>query len=203
MNIIIMGMPGAGMGTQAKEIADAYQIPYISTGEIFRSFAETGSPIGIEVKNFMDMGHLVPDRLVNKILWDRMGEANTTKGFILEGYPRTCQQAAALEAYLESKRLALDAVVYLAVGKEVLRKRLERKLGSPILSLAVHRKTGCSPALSDDLSELIEKRLQESELEIEALASFYQEVGIVSMVNGDQEPKVVFANIQEVLQFHS
>jgi len=93
------------MGTQAREISVTYQIPYISTGEIFRSFAEMGSPIGLEVKTFMDMGKLVPDRLVNKLLWDRMGEDDMKEGFILDGYPRTRQQAEALEAYLESKRL--------------------------------------------------------------------------------------------------
>ena len=188
MNIIIMGMPGAGMGTQAREIAVTYQIPYISTGEIFRSFAEMGSPIGLEVKTFMDMGKLVPDRLVNKLLWDRMGEDDMKEGFILDGYPRTRQQAEALEAYLESKRLSLDVVLYLAVGKEVLRKRLEKRIDSP---------------WSEDKSEVIERRLQVSELEMEALTGFYQEAGIVSMVNGEQEPDIVFEKIQEVLQFHS
>lgn len=188
MNIIIMGMPGAGMGTQAREIAVAYQIPYISTGEIFRSFAEIGSPIGLEVKTFMDMGNLVPDRLVNKLLWDRMGDDDIKAGFILEGYPRTRQQAEALEAYLESKRLSLDAVLYLAVGKEVLRKRLEK---------------GIDSLWQEDKSEVIERRLQVSELEMEAIASFYQETGIVSRVNGEQEPDIVFEKIQEVLQFHS
>ncbi|CZR07210.1 adenylate kinase family protein [Trichococcus ilyis] len=188
MNIIIIGMPGAGLGTQAREIAAAYHIPYISTGEIFRSYAEIGSPIGLEVKTFMDMGKLVPDRLVNKLLWDRMGDDDIKAGFILEGYPRTRQQAEALDAYLESKRLSLDAVLYLAVGKEVLRKRLEQRSDSPRL---------------EDKSEVIERRLQVSAVEMEALMSFYQEAGIVSMVNGEQEPDIVFGKIQEVLQFHS
>ena len=110
------------------------------------------------------------------------------EGFILDGYPRTRQQAEALEAYLESKRLSLDVVLYLAVGKEVLRKRLEKRINSP---------------WSEDKSEVIERRLQVSELEMEALTGFYQEAGIVSMVNGEQKPDIVFEKIQEVLQFHS
>lgn len=185
-----MGMPGSGKGTQAERIAATYQIPHISTGAIFRSLAENKSPIGLEAKTYMDKGKLVPDGLVNKILWDRLGEPDTVKGFVLDGYPRTLPQAEALEAYLQSKGLSLDVALYLAVGKDVLRKRLEQRLTSPIPRV-------------DDQSEVVERRLRVSEAEVDALLHFYQGLGVVSIVDGEKEPDIVFAKIQEALQFHS
>ncbi|MDE1549673.1 nucleoside monophosphate kinase [Jeotgalibaca caeni] len=128
-----MGMPGAGKGTQADRIATSYQIPHISTGDILCSFVQNKNPIGLETKTFMEKGELVPDNLMNELLWDRLGEEDTKNGFVLDGYPRTVQQAEAVEAYLHSQGMQLDAVLYLAVGKGVVRRRLAKRLQSPFL----------------------------------------------------------------------
>lgn len=199
MNIIIMGMPGAGKGTQADRIATSYQIPHISTGGILRSFAQNKSPIGLEAKTFMEKGELVPDNLMKKLLWDRLGEEDTKKGFILDGYPRTVQQAEALEAYLHSRGVQLDAVLYLAVGKGVLRRRLAKRLLSP----DTNKEWGIFSPRMDDQSEIVERRIQVSEAEMEELWHFYRKRGIVSIVDGDQEPSQVFRDIQEVLRLYS
>jgi len=198
-----MGMPGSGKGTQAERTAATYQIPHISTGDIFRSLAQSKSPIGLEAQTHMDKGNLVPDGLVNKILWDRLGEKDTVKGFVLDGYPRTLSQAEALEAYLQSKGVPLDAALYLAVGKQELRKRLEKRLHSPSVSSDFPERGESPSSRVDDQSEVVERRLQVSESEVEALLHFYQGLGIVSIVDGEKEPDIVFAKIQESLQFHS
>lgn len=198
-----MGMPGAGKGTQASRIAAAYQVPHISTGEIFRSLARMGGPLGLEAKRFMEKGELVPDSLINKLLWDRLGEEDTKRGFILDGYPRTVPQAEALEAYLHSRGLQLDAALYLAVGKETLRRRVAMRLHSPSLSPDANKEWGISLPRMDDQSAIVERRIQVSEEEMEALLHFYQKRGIISIVDGEKEPSEVFRDIQEALRFHS
>lgn len=203
MNIIVMGMPGAGKGTQADRIATSYQIPHISTGGILRSFAQNKSPIGLEAKTFMEKGELVPDNLMKKLLWDRLGEEDTKKGFILDGYPRTVQQAEALEAYLHSRGVQLDAVLYLAVGKGVVRRRLTKQFQSPILFPNAIQEWGGSLPRMDDQSEIVERRIQVSEAEIEELLHFYQKRGLVSIVDGDQESSKVFRDIQPFLRLVS
>lgn len=197
-----MGMPGSGKGTQANKIATAFQIPHISTGDIFRTLAQNKSPIGLEAQTFMEKGNLVPDILVNKLLWDRLGEEDAKKGFVLDGYPRTMQQAGALESYLRSRDMQLDAALYLAVGKKTLRRRLARRLHSPSLTPDASKEGGIPFPRMDDQSEIVEKRIQVSEAEMEALLHFYQKRGIASIVDGEKEPAEVFKDIQEALRFH-
>ena len=97
MNLILMGLPGAGKGTQAEQIVDAYQIPHISTGDMFRAAVENQTELGLKAKSFMDSGNLVPDEVTNGIVNERLAESDTERGFLLDGFPRTLNQAEALE----------------------------------------------------------------------------------------------------------
>lgn len=198
-----MGMPGAGKGTQADRIATSYQIPHISTGDILCTFVQNKNPIGLETKTFMEKGELVPDNLMNELLWARLGEEDTKNGFVLDGYPRTLQQAEAVEAYLHSQGMQLDAVLYLAVGKGVVRRRLAKRLQSPFLFPNATKDWGAFLPRIDDQSDIVERRIQVSEAEIEELLHFYQKRGLVSIVDGDQEPSEVFRDIQPFLRLVS
>ncbi|PKA22069.1 adenylate kinase, partial [Leptospira sp. mixed culture ATI2-C-A1] len=122
--LIFMGPPGAGKGTQADIIKEKYQIPQISTGDILRAAVKNGTPMGIEAKKYMDAGDLVPDAVVIGIIRDRLVEADCANGFILDGFPRTVEQAKALSEILKELRMELDSVVNLDVPDEELVKRL-------------------------------------------------------------------------------
>ena len=124
MNLILLGPPGCGKGTQAKMLIDAYHIPQISTGDILREAVKKGSPLGLEAKTHMDQGSLVPDSLVIKIIEERLREVDCKRGFILDGFPRTTAQAEALEATLSNLGLRLEHVFSIEVGDEELIKRL-------------------------------------------------------------------------------
>ena len=124
MNMILLGPPGCGKGTQAKMLIDAYHIPQISTGDILREAVKRGAPLGLEAKTHMDQGSLVPDSLVIKIIEERLREADCKRGFILDGFPRTTAQAEALEATLSNLGLRLEHVFSIEVGDEELIKRL-------------------------------------------------------------------------------
>ena len=110
MNLILMGLPGAGKGTQAEKIIDAYGIPHISTGDMFRAAMQNETALGLEAKSYMDKGALVPDEVTNGIVKERLAEPDTEKGFLLDGFPRTLDQAKALDAMLKDLNKKIDAV---------------------------------------------------------------------------------------------
>lgn len=110
MNLILMGLPGAGKGTQAEQIVDAYQIPHISTGDMFRAAVENQTELGLKAKSFMDSGNLVPDEVTNGIVNERLAESDTERGFLLDGFPRTLNQAEALEEITNNLNKPIDAV---------------------------------------------------------------------------------------------
>ena len=120
MNLILMGLPGAGKGTQAEKIIDAYHIPHISTGDMFRAAMQNETALGLEAKSYIDKGELVPDEVTNGIVKERLAEPDTEKGFLLDGFPRTLEQAEALDAMLKDLDKKIDAVIDIHVGEDVL-----------------------------------------------------------------------------------
>jgi adenylate kinase len=124
MNLILMGLPGAGKGTQAERIIAEYNIPHISTGDMFRAAMANETALGLEAKSYMDKGELVPDEVTNGIVKERLAESDTDKGFLLDGFPRTLDQAEALDQMLKDLGKEIDAVIEIHVPEEILVDRL-------------------------------------------------------------------------------
>ncbi len=127
MRIVLLGPPGAGKGTQAVQLAEKLGIPQISTGDLFRHNISTGTPLGLEAKKYLDAGDLVPATLTNALVDDRLNDEDTASGFILDGFPRSVEQAEALHDMLERRNLKLDAVVEFRVSEDELLKRLKER----------------------------------------------------------------------------
>ena len=125
MKIVLLGPPGAGKGTQAEKIAEKLEIPQISTGELFRRNIGNGTPLGLEAKRYLDAGDLVPSELTNQLVDDRLNDPDTANGFILDGYPRSVDQAKALHEMLERRGTDIDAVVEFRVSQDELLERLK------------------------------------------------------------------------------
>ncbi|NVS34461.1 adenylate kinase, partial [Listeria monocytogenes] len=124
MKLVLMGLPGAGKGTQAEQIVEKYNIPHISTGDMFRAAMKNNTELGRKAKSFMDNGDLVPDEVTNGIVRERLSEDDAKDGFLLDGFPRTVEQAQELENILSDLGTELDAVINIDVEKDVLMKRL-------------------------------------------------------------------------------
>lgn len=208
MHIILMGPPGAGKGTQAALLATQQAIPHISTGDIFRANLQQGTPLGLEAKKFMDAGKYVPDELTNAIVKDRLAQPDCQKGFILDGFPRTADQAAALELMLQDLGLKLDAVVNIQVPDELLVERAEGRRVCKACGATYHVKFNpsktegacdkCGGELyqrSDDNAEKVAVRLQEYHGKTAPVLAFYTEKGLVQAVDGNQSMEAVTAAI--------
>ena len=185
-----MGPPGAGKGTQARFVADHFGIPAISTGDIFRANVSQGTPLGVEAKRYMDAGEYVPDEVTNRMVRNRIDEADAAPGFLLDGYPRTLAQVTELDGMIEFTGHRLDAVVVLTVDSEELVQRL--------LQRAV------TDGRADDTEDVIRRR-QEVYLEQTApLIEVYRERGILVEVDGmgevDDVTARIFAALDEVPQ---
>ncbi|ORB71234.1 adenylate kinase [Mycobacterium scrofulaceum] len=127
MRVVLLGPPGAGKGTQAQKLSEKLGIPHISTGELFRSNIENGTKLGLEAKRYLDAGDLVPSELTNQLVDDRLSEADAANGFILDGFPRSTEQAKALHAMLERRGTDIDAVLEFRVSQEELLQRLKSR----------------------------------------------------------------------------
>jgi adenylate kinase len=213
MHIILMGPPGAGKGTQATLLASQQAIPHISTGDIFRANLQQGTPLGLEVKKYLDAGKYVPDELTNAIVKDRLAQPDCQKGFILDGFPRTTDQAGALEAMLQDLGLKLDGVVKIDVPDELLVERAEGRRVCKSCGATYHVKFNppkvegtcdkCGGELyqrSDDNAEKVAVRLQEYHGKTAPVLAFYMEKGLVKTVNGDQPMDAVTAAIVEAVK---
>ncbi|BCA80444.1 adenylate kinase [Desulfuromonas sp. AOP6] len=212
MKLILLGPPGAGKGTQAKMLAEYYQIPQISTGDILRTAVKDGTPMGVKAKGHMDAGSLVPDDVVVGIVRERLQQADCAKGFILDGFPRTVPQADALQNALADLGKNLDAVISLEVDLEALVERLTGRRTCRDCGKGFHVRfdppavagkcDACGGELvqrDDDREETIRKRLDVYRAQTEPLAAYYGDAGILHSVDGMQDIQVVKANILETL----
>jgi adenylate kinase len=213
-NLILLGPPGAGKGTQAERIAGHYQMPHISTGDIFRAAIKEGTPLGIEAKRFLDAGELVPDSIVIGIVAERLGQPDCQKGFLLDGFPRTIPQADALETNLSKDQRKVSCVINIAVDPEILVKRLSgrricRNCGTPYhVETKKEKVTGhcdvCNGELyqrDDDQEETIRRRLAVYRDQTEPLIDYYEKRNLLLTVDGslsiDQVWNEIVAGLEE------
>lgn len=201
MRLVLLGLPGAGKGTQAKRIAEKYHLTAISTGEMLREATKEKDTFGLRVQEYMNKGELVPDEWINSLVKSRLQEKDVENGFVLDGYPRTLQQAKMLEAYLQSQNQNLDAVFFLDVSQDTLRHRLAQRG-----NLRSKEKQGNSQIESkrekirlDDKPEVIENRLHINKELMESLIHFYKERNLLYVINGEGDFDNVFDNINEGL----
>ena len=201
MRLVLLGLPGAGKGTQAKRIAEEYHLTAISTGEMLREATKEKDTFGLRVQEYMNKGELVPDEWKNSLAKSRLQAKDVENGFVLDGYPRTLQQAKMLEAYLQSQNQNLDAVFFLDVSQDTLRHRLAQRG-----NLRSKEKQGNSQIESkrekirlDDKLEVIENRLHINKELMESLIHFYKERNLLYVINGEGDFDNVFDNINEGL----
>lgn len=183
MRIIIFGPPGAGKGTQANLISEEYNIPHLSTGEIFRSAIKNETPLGKEVKSILDSGDLVPDEKVVALVEEELKNEKYDGGYVLDGFPRTVPQAEAFDEILDKKGKSLDAFLQLEVPEEELINR--------ILSRGEGR--------SDDTPEKVKNRLDVYRKETQPVLNHYKKQGVVKEINGVGSIKEIFSRIKKKL----
>jgi len=212
MNLILLGPPGAGKGTQAKMLIDRFTIPQISTGDILRAAVKEGTPMGVKAKSYMDAGALVPDEVVVGIVRERLQKPDCSKGFILDGFPRTVPQADALKESLGDLGKDITSVVSLEVDTEALVARLTgrrtcRQCGRGYhVSFDPPTKDGVCDACGgelyqrdDDQESTIRNRLQVYHDQTAPLVAYYEQDGLVAAIDGMQEIDVVRADILAAL----
>lgn len=212
MKIVMLGAPGAGKGTQADKIAEKYNIPHISTGDIFRSNIKAGTELGKKAKSFIDQGLLVPDEVTIGMLLDRIHEADCENGYILDGFPRTIPQAESLTAALKENGEAIDFALDVEVPDANIVNRMAGrraclKCGATYhTEFAAPKKEGicdkCGSELvlrDDDKPETVQKRLEIYHDQTHPLIEYYEKKGVLHTVDGTQTMEDVFKNITDIL----
>ena len=212
MRAILMGPPGAGKGTQAVSLLGRYKIPHISTGDMFRAAIKAGTPLGLKAKEYMDAGGLVPDEVTIGIVAERLADPDCSKGFLLDGFPRTVSQANALDEILSKLNISLDGAINIEVEEEKLLERLTgrricRQCGATYHMVFNPPKAGlcdnCGGELyqrGDDTLETAKNRLEVYNQQTQPLIQFYQEKGLLREINGDQEIDKVLNDIVDALE---
>ena len=211
-NLILLGPPGAGKGTQASRIVAEYRIPHISTGDILRAAVANQSPLGLEAKRYMDAGELVPDRVVIGIVEERLQEPDTARGFLMDGFPRTIPQAEALDQALEKLDRAITKVLVILVDEEELVRRLTGRricrscqtpyhviFNPPKVEGVCDKCGGELYQRDDDKEETVRNRLEVYRRQTEPLIEYYDRTGVVARIDGEQSPDAVYENIREAL----
>ena len=208
MNLLIMGLPGAGKGTQAAKIVEEFGVAHISTGDMFRAAMANQTEMGTLAKSFIDKGELVPDEVTNGIVKERLAQDDIKeKGFLLDGFPRTIEQAHALDQILVDLGLELDGVINIEVDPSCLLERLSGRI--------IHRETGETyhkvfnpPAdykeedyyqREDDKPETGKRRLDVNIAQGEPIIAHYRELGLVSDIQGNQDIDDVFADVKKAI----
>ena len=212
MKIIMLGAPGAGKGTQAKKIAQKYEIPHISTGDIFRANIKNGTELGKKAKTYMDQGLLVPDELTVDLVIDRVNQEDCKNGYILDGFPRTIPQAESLDAALAKMGQKVDYAINVEVPDENIVKRMSGRRACVSCGATYHvehippREEGicdkCGKELilrDDDKPETVQNRLQVYHEQTQPLIDFYGAKGVLKTVDGTVDSKEVFAAIEAIL----
>lgn len=212
MKIIMLGAPGAGKGTQAKQIADKYSIPHISTGDIFRANIKNGTELGKKAKQYMDQGALVPDELTCDLVMDRIQQDDCKNGFVLDGFPRTIPQAEALDAALEKINEKMDYAIDVDVPDENIVNRMSGRraclncgatyhlISIPPKVEGICDRCGSEIVLrEDDKPETVQKRLKVYHEQTQPLIEYYSGKGVLKEVDGTQPMDDVFAAIVKIL----
>lgn len=212
MKIIMLGAPGAGKGTQAKKIAEKYQIPHISTGDIFRANIKNGTELGKKAKQYMDQGALVPDELTCDLVMDRIQQDDCKNGFVLDGFPRTIPQAEALDAALGKINEKMDYAIDVDVPDENIVNRMSGRraclncgatyhlISIPPKVEGICDRCGSEIVLrEDDKPETVQKRLKVYHEQTQPLIDYYKNQGILKSVDGTQPMDEVFKAIVTIL----
>lgn len=212
MKVIMLGAPGAGKGTQAQKMAQNYNIPHISTGDIFRANIKNGTELGKLAKGYMDRGELVPDEVVVNLVIDRIKADDCQKGFILDGFPRTIPQAESLTEALSNENMNIDYVIDIEVPDEVIIERMSGRRSCPKCSAVYHTvynkpKTDgiCDNdnetliQREDDKQETVVKRLDVYHSQTQPLIDYYTKLGVLKEVDGTVTTEEVFECIVNIL----
>lgn len=209
MNLLIMGLPGAGKGTQAAKIVENFKVAHISTGDMFRAAMANQTEMGLLAKSYIDKGELVPDNVTNGIVKERLAQADIKEsGFLLDGFPRTIDQAHALDEILEELGIKLDGVINIEVDPNSLLERLSGRI--------IHRETGetfhkvFNPPVDykeedyyqreDDKPETVKRRLDVNIAQGEPILAHYRQMNLVHDIQGNQDINAVFTDIKKVLE---
>lgn len=206
MNLVLLGAPGAGKGTQAAMLVEEFGYAHISTGDILRAAVKNQTPLGLEAKKYMDAGDLVPDSVVIGLVAERLTEKDTEAGFILDGFPRTIPQAMALAEELEKLGRALDAALAVNVDFDVIVKRLTSrrccKACGHIGSVADSVCPECGGEMfqrDDDTEAVIRNRLDVYEKSTAPLVDYYRGSDLLVEIDGDKDPKLVYVDVKNAL----
>ncbi|KRO11333.1 adenylate kinase [Paucilactobacillus hokkaidonensis] len=213
MNLVLMGLPGAGKGTQAQKIVEEFHIPHISTGDIFRAAMKNETPMGLQAKGFIDKGELVPDEVTNGIVQERLAQADTKAGFMLDGFPRNLVQAKALDQMLSESNRQLDAVLNIDVDPSVLTERLTGRFICRNCGATYHRlynppkvEGTCDVCghhdfyqRDDDKPATVKNRLDVNIKMNTPLVDYYTNAGVLHTVDGEQEIDQVYQAVQKIL----
>ena len=208
MNLLIMGLPGAGKGTQAAKIVEQFNVAHISTGDMFRAAMANQTEMGVLAKSYIDKGELVPDEVTNGIVKERLAQDDIKeKGFLLDGFPRTIEQAHALDQILADLGIELEGVINIEVNPDSLLERLSGRI--------IHRVTGetfhkvFNPPVDykeedyyqreDDKPETVKRRLDVNISQGEPIIAYYRNKGLVHDIQGNKDIDEVFADIEKVL----
>lgn len=195
MRIILLGPPGAGKGTQSARIVERFGIPQLSTGDMLRAAVAAGTPVGLQAKSIMESGGLVPDSVVVGIVADRIEEEDARSGFILDGFPRTVEQAAALDRMLADKNLSLDTVIEFAVDEGILVDRIARR--------AAEAAARGEPVRKDDTPEVFKTRLAAFRAQTAPLSAYYSSLGMLRTLDGMKPVDEVTADLMKTLAPHA
>ena len=212
MKIVLLGPPGSGKGTQAGMIAQKRGIAHIASGDLFREAANRGDDLGQQVKSYMDKGLLVPDEITIKMILQRIAEPDCQKGFMLDGFPRTLEQAKALDEALLKRKESIDCVIYIKVSSEELVRRLSRRFICRKCQAPYHMVSSppkvegkcdkCGGELyqrSDDSAETIKKRLEVYFSETAPLIDYYKESGKLAEIDGEGSIEQISESILEAI----
>ena len=213
MNIVLMGLPGAGKGTQADRIVEKYGIPHISTGDMFRAAIKDGTELGVKAKSFMDQGALVPDEVTIGIVRERLSKPDCDEGFLLDGFPRTVPQAEALDALLKDLGKSIEYVLDIEVDTDELVARLSGRRICKVCGTSYHlifnppkvedvcdKDGGELYQRADDNPETVMNRLEVNMNQTAPLLDFYGEKGVLTKINGQQDINLVFKDLDAILQ---
>jgi adenylate kinase len=213
VNVLLMGPPGAGKGTQADLIKDRYPIPHISTGDMFREAVSTGTELGKEAKKYMDSGKLVPDEVTIGIVQERLAQDDCKEGFLLDGFPRTVKQAEALDQVLAKLGKKVEAAINITVPEDILYERMSGRISCRDCKTVYHLKFNppakagicdkCGGELiqrSDDQGDTVKRRLEVYAEQTNPLIEYYEKQGVLYDIDGNRDSQAVFADIAKVME---